>query len=238
MFCIKCGKRLLSNANFCCYCGFNNQNKNILPFNQPITHKIVCSNCGANLEINNTTNKAYCSYCNTDFVIELPFGKIPNDSYKSYGNENQLQPVHEPSIKNLLMRAESFEKKEWLNSALDYYNRVLDIDVSNQTANVAVQRLEKDIANYIYEEGYEHCLWGQDKKALFKKDKLEIINEKGTIEKTYDYRSMSKLEAYYGRIVFDYPSHFVPIIIMCNTDSNRLIKFITNAQCGKYPELK
>ena len=73
--------------------------------------QLKCPNCGADIALDDTREFGFCSYCGTKVLL---------DEYKK-----RVEGV--PGIANLLLRADDFLKKENIEKAKEYYNRVLDM---------------------------------------------------------------------------------------------------------------
>ena len=58
----------------------------------------ICSQCGAELQIDNTREKAFCPYCGTPFVIERPGGDPEKALVETllHNAEVQLTQLHQP----------------------------------------------------------------------------------------------------------------------------------------------
>lgn len=96
----------------------------------------ICTQCGANIEVDNTQEAGICKYCGTAFITE----KVIN-SY-TIKVENASINVSGVNVDNLLKRALEFENNGDNEKALEYYNRVLDEDINNQIAREHVKKLE------------------------------------------------------------------------------------------------
>lgn len=101
-----------------------------------------CTQCGANIQVDDTKEAGICDYCGTAFITE----KVVNN----YAITNNIQisnatiTVAGANIDNLLLRAEQYEKVGDRQKALEYYNKVLDIDATNEKAK------EKVFGKYSY----------------------------------------------------------------------------------------
>lgn len=67
MYCKKCGKQITENSKFCPECGSSLEESCSVR-----TFHLKCSNCGADMEVNEETNEIYCSYCGTKQLILDP----------------------------------------------------------------------------------------------------------------------------------------------------------------------
>ena len=101
----------------------------------------ICTQCGAQLEVDNSQEAAICKYCGTPFIVEKA---INNYVVKNTINvENASINVSGVNIDSLLKRALEFEIAGDIDKALEYCNRVLDVDFDNETARSYIARLEK-----------------------------------------------------------------------------------------------
>lgn len=97
-----------------------------------------CTQCGAIVKVDDTKEANICHYCGTAFVTEKAINNyhITNNMNISNATIN----VSGLSAENLLLRAEQFEAQGDFEKAKEYYNRVLDIEATNQ---VALSKLEQ-----------------------------------------------------------------------------------------------
>lgn len=91
---------------------------------------LKCPSCGAACEIDENREFAFCQYCGTKMINEQArtevFGTVSIDTRKA--------------IENLMERAEAFEDAGDNSRALEYFNRVLDIDAGNVEAAAGERR--------------------------------------------------------------------------------------------------
>lgn len=85
-----------------------------------------CTQCGAPIEVDDTKESGVCGYCGTPYVTK----KIINIFN------------HGPSEINLLNRADDFFQKRDYTKALEYYNRVLDINIDNKQAKIGTLKVK------------------------------------------------------------------------------------------------
>lgn len=90
-----------------------------------------CPSCGANLEIDNSRDYMFCQFCGTKIVDQVQ--KIEINGAVSIDRKNEMS--------NLLIRANQFFKSNDFQNALNYYNKVLDIDALNEEANKRIKRI-------------------------------------------------------------------------------------------------
>lgn len=98
-----------------------------------------CTQCGANITVDDSKEAAICEFCGTAFVTEKAINNyhITNNLNISNATIN----VTGASIDNLLLRAEQYEEQGDYDKAKEYCNRVLDIDATNQIAQSKLTRL-------------------------------------------------------------------------------------------------
>lgn len=100
----------------------------------------ICPNCGGTIEVDSSHEAGICKYCGTPFVTEKAIITY-NNSIKV---ENATINVQGISVDNLLIRARQFRKTGNKEKALEYYNRVLDIDALNEEAISSIKAIEDD----------------------------------------------------------------------------------------------
>lgn len=103
-----------------------------------------CPNCGGFLAVDNTKDAAVCQFCSTPFIIEKAINNY-NISINNNISVNQANIKIEgaPTVDNLIKRAMSFEKQGNIYTALEYYEKVLDLDINNMHANKGIKRITK-----------------------------------------------------------------------------------------------
>lgn len=89
--------------------------------------ELKCPNCKADIELDETRDFGFCRYCGTKVLIEPNKSKVDGIA----------------GIDNLLLRAEQFYKENNFTKALEYYNRVLDVDINNLHAKQGILEIQK-----------------------------------------------------------------------------------------------
>lgn len=152
MFCMQCGTELPDGAKFCFNCGAsqgdsrNNSGSVAVPAatgTQFVDAK--CTNCGAKLEVDPNMKKASCSFCGAEFIVDQA---INNYNVHVNANMNIGQAtinVTGLNKNNLLLRAKEFEEHNKFDEAIDYYNRVLDIDFNDIVAQEGIRRINQNL---------------------------------------------------------------------------------------------
>lgn len=103
-----------------------------------------CTNCGASLTVDSSKEAAVCEFCGTPFIVEKAITNVTIGEGSAVTIESaviNIQGGNQPSADNLLKRGEEFEKQGNYDSALEYYNKVLDIDYANAPAREAITRV-------------------------------------------------------------------------------------------------
>ena len=110
-----------------------------------------CPNCGGILNVDNSHDAAVCQFCNTPYVVEKAITNY-NNTFKI---DNATINVAGMNIDNLNARARQYEEQGNIIKAVEYYNKVLDIDIHNTTAIEGLKRLDINDKGLIVFEGYE-----------------------------------------------------------------------------------
>lgn len=104
----------------------------------------ICTQCGAQIEVDDTHEAGICKFCGTAFITEKAINNyvINNTIHVQNASIN----VTNVNIDNLVLRAKEFEELGEKNKALEYYNKVLDEDINNSEARAGIERI-----NYLSE---------------------------------------------------------------------------------------
>ena len=94
---------------------------------------IVCELCGGN-ELLKDSGVFVCQHCGTKYTLEEARKLIVEGTVSVNGIAGQ---------DNLLQRAKEFERQGEIDRAIEYYNRVLDLDLDHAEAKAAIERLDK-----------------------------------------------------------------------------------------------
>ena len=154
MFCKECGAQLLNGAKFCSNCGTPIHQKETQKANQKTKATssgmvaIVCELCGSN-ELAKENGFFVCQHCGTKYSLEEA-RKLLNDGVVRLDQSGQVD--------NLLKRAREFENKKERAKAIDYYNRVLDIDSENKKARAGINKIEQNYGPSVNNVFIELCL--------------------------------------------------------------------------------
>lgn len=237
MFCINCGSELLEKANFCGCCGAIVEKTSIeLDRNNSKISlvKAQCTNCNAPLDVDTSQAAAICKYCGMPFIVEQAI-----KNYNIHVNSSNLNITSavinmgdNTNVNNLLLRAQKFEKGGEYNLALEYYNKVLDIDINQESAQSGVERVKRLIENYEYFRTNSSTGWTNGKLVL--KQNMLIFEKKRGVNIYYLAR-ISKIKPICGGIKFLYDGVFVSF--SCQAPKE-ITEIILNAQNGNYPKFR
>jgi predicted RNA-binding Zn-ribbon protein involved in translation (DUF1610 family) len=254
MFCSNCGTQLRDGVKFCSNCGnavgsnsSQQVNRTISPL--PYTHMVAakCTNCGSALTVDSNLKKAVCPYCKFTYIVDQA---INNYNISVTGNlqiANATINVQGQDKNVLLARGKEFEEQKKYKTALEYYNKVLDLDINNADARIAIERVEKARKNYIYLEtsAYLNRLipgigyWPSKGVLFLAKGVLGFTNGSKLVD-AYNVNKISDLNKKNingnWNFVFKYPDkigtqRFEP----CDASVDLWINTIQNAQKGIYP---
>lgn len=99
----------------------------------------ICTQCGSQIEVDNTQEAGICRFCGTAFITEKVINNYTiNNTIKV---ENASINVSSVNVDNLIKRALEFESNGDTEKAIEYYNRVLDEDVDNSIAREHIKDL-------------------------------------------------------------------------------------------------
>ncbi len=96
---------------------------------------LKCPSCGADIELDNSREFGFCSYCGTKLVREKKI--VEHRGSVSIDRTNE--------IKNLLLRGREMYSAGRLADAEIYYNKVLDLDALNKEARDSLACISKTI---------------------------------------------------------------------------------------------
>lgn len=100
-----------------------------------------CTQCGANIQVDDTKEAGICESCGTAFITEKAI-----NNYNVTNNINVANAtinITGGDIDNLLIRAQQYEENGDYDTAKEYYNRILDIDANHEIAKAKVFDLNK-----------------------------------------------------------------------------------------------
>ncbi len=139
---------------------------------------IVCEMCGGT-DLVKQEGLFVCQNCNSKYSVEE-------------AKKMMVEIDHSAEIENLLARAEQFKNSGDTDTALEYYNKVLDLDAENETALEAIDDLTTEV--YVAEKNRttRECIesflsyLGKDKRTV--PDVISGLEIKSVTEKSYPFR--------------------------------------------------
>lgn len=243
MFCINCGNKLSDDARFCTQCGARVSGTNSTSIEtQPsvinTSGSLVpakCTNCGGALQVNPGTTSALCPYCNTTFLVQQAINNY-NISVNSASMNiaNATINVNGMNANNLLNRAKDFENRGDLETALEYYNKVLDLDFTCQEGRLGIERVKLKLVNYVYYECEANQVFSSGKLQI-RKGALVYVSKNGS-EERYEFSGIRNLRRNMGCLAFDYPGKWGEVSFGC-MHKDEIMPLILNAQNGIYPKI-
>lgn len=96
---------------------------------------MVCPQCGAQVQLDDSREFGFCSYCGTKIVQD----KVVVE------HRGSVSIDHSAEINNFLRRANEFYQRHDTDNAELYYNKVLDLDFDNEAARNGLQQIYKII---------------------------------------------------------------------------------------------
>lgn len=239
MFCISCGTQLPEEAKFCMNCGNSvvksEKSTNNESFSTPKLIPAKCTSCGATLKVDPSQQSAICPFCDSTYIVEQA---INNYNISVNGNikvENATININGLDIHNLFLRAKEFEQDGEYETAIDYYNQVLDADATKLEAREGIERVKKIIFDYVYFESPANRSFTAGKLQL-KRDRLLFIDRKEK-ETTYELRWLKNLQLSIGGFEFNYGENPSKISFICKGKGSEWIELISNAANGIYSSM-
>lgn len=108
-----------------------------------------CTECGGNININPEERLSICEYCGRPFVVQEAIQNF-NTTYNittNISNEIKADVINvydsTSNAENLLIRAKEFLDTIQFDRAVEYCDRVLDIDPHNEEARAIIDDVEK-----------------------------------------------------------------------------------------------
>ncbi len=237
MFCMQCGTQLPDGARFCMSCGTSLGSVGNTDVEKTKLVPAKCTSCGAQLEVDSTQQAAICPYCNSAYIVEQA---INNFQVNMSGNMNisnaTINVVNSnTNLENLFARAEEYKKQGNYVAALEYYNRVLDEDITHYGAKQGVAHIENEMENYVYYQIAGNKVFTSG-MLMLKKGKFVFRDNKGK-ETVYDLMLMKDIKKSMGTMSFMYPGKFSEQSFGVQGNVQMLIDYILQAQRGIYPEM-
>ncbi len=134
-----------------------------------------CPCCGADIQVDENTNRCFCQYCGSQILVEEAIQTIKGTVQIDYKNQ----------IDNFLLRANDFLAQKRYNDAEIYFNKVLDLDARNVEAKNGLEKIEGiiDSPNLFIERGRIRPT-GEAKTILFingEKIKIDLDDPISTV---------------------------------------------------------
>ena len=100
----------------------------------------ICTQCGAQIEVDDAKEAGICQHCGTAFITEKVINNyVVNNTITV---ENASINVSGVNIENLLKRAIEYENAGDTEKALEYFDRVLDEDFDNEVARTHIKDIK------------------------------------------------------------------------------------------------
>ena len=147
---------------------------------------------GGQLTVDAGQKSAVCPFCNSKFLIEQA---INNYNFNLHGNMNVGSAtinVNGFNTDNLIARANTYESDNQFAMALEYYNKVLDIDINNAEANEGIKRIEQKKTEYVYIKTTWPRLFQDDDVVEVRLNRLTLYLGK-KIKEEYYFDQMSNI---------------------------------------------
>lgn len=243
MFCMNCGKQLPDGAKFCKYCGTSQEAdtpvesvSNVININQ--STKLVpgtCTNCGASLQVDPSQQAAICPACGTPYIVQQAINNFNIHSTGNISIENAVIAVPGANAENYLKRAIGYEQQFDLEKALEYYNKALDADASNQDAMTSVARINMILNDYVYKSGIAVSGLFSSGKLVLKKNRLLYITNKGK-ETRYELSLMTNIKGNKNILEFVYDG-ISDRPVSFGAEANEWVSVLNSAKTGNYPQI-
>lgn len=252
MFCSNCGTWLNDGVKFCHNCGASQYPKNEITriHEQSAVTNVVeakCTNCGSALTVDSNLKTAVCPYCKHTYIVDQAINNYNISVTGTVKIENATVNVQGQDIGVLLLRGKEYEDQKKYKTALEYYNKVLDIDTDNDEARSSVERVNTALQNHICFQSAAAAstvlpggIWPTEGTLFLTRKGLGFAT-KSKLKAAYNVKAiydLRKKKIYnYWHIVFKYPGKsgeqkYVPYDVSVDV----WIDVIRNAQMGKYPD--
>ena len=124
------------------------------------------------------------------------------------------------NIDNLMKRAQRFEADGNYKQAVEYYNKVLDLDINQLEAQNCINRIMKEIDDYVYFKSNANKVFTFGTLSL-KKEKLVFANKNGK-ETVYFLHRISNPRVTIAGLVFIYDNKTAEITYATSEAKNGL----------------
>ncbi len=241
MFCSNCGAQINDGAKFCNNCGAPQGGvispvAAVAPSTQLVPAK--CTSCGGKLDVDPSQQAAVCPYCGSAFIVEKAinnYNVTMNGNISVGGATINVQGLNSA---NLIARAKDFEAQEDFDNAEIYFNRVLDMDITNSEAKTGLQRVIEKRENHVYIRLELVNIFSANDLAEIKRNRITITKTKSGKTEEYYFNKMTELHASMTCIQFKYPGKWTDVVIGCgsNAEAHAAVDFIENALRGVFPK--
>ncbi|MCF0145850.1 MAG: zinc ribbon domain-containing protein [Eubacterium sp.] len=241
MFCSACGVRLPDGSRFCFNCGARLGESTFTFAPEVPSGKLVaakCTSCGSSLEVDREQKAAVCPYCGSAYIVDEA---IQNYNINVRGNvtvNGATININGVNIENLLERAEQYAFEGNFELAEDYFNQVLDSEISNLKAQKGIARINDIINSYSYKT--EVTSIG---KLELKKERLILNN--GADPQLFELKrvfelNITKKSFFSSDKVLQFLYNGIPQrrYTLDVKDVNGWYMAIEDAKMGKYPAMK
>ncbi|MDO5294964.1 MAG: hypothetical protein Q4F05_19690 [bacterium] len=138
-------------------------------------------------------------------------------------------------VQELLSKAQECEENEEYEEAMDYYNRVLEIEHDRDDAREGLDRVKKVVSNFVYYQ--TSATNGVSFGYLQLKNKMLVYRSKKGNEARYYLDEIYNVRNCVGNLAFTYGGKRMEIRYGC-TKIPEWIKIINKAHYGNYPKRK
>jgi DNA-directed RNA polymerase subunit RPC12/RpoP len=134
-----------------------------------------CTNCGANIEIDNAKEAGICSHCGTAFVTQKAINNYVNDYHITQNITKHIYGKEKSECEDFLRNGEVFLKlKEW-KKARNCFNSAMECNPSNYLAWLGLAKCETRNWTLIQETDYQEYM-KKAKTVANEKEKEEMEN--------------------------------------------------------------
>ncbi|MDO5521075.1 MAG: zinc ribbon domain-containing protein [bacterium] len=204
MFCFKCGTQLAEGAKVCMNCGSEVKDEG------KEVHKSIQAETVKGFDQEKRTN-----------------GEAALDVEAEQRNNSEV------NVEELLNKAREFETKEEYEEALEYYNKVLDMDHNTEEARKGANRVKQEINNYVYYQTSANNVFTPGTLQL--KNGVLVYKGKMGNEAKYYLDEIYNVRKCRGSLAFTYGLKRMEVIYGCS-EISQWIKVINQAHYGKYPK--
>lgn len=222
LMCPECGGKVSSYADACPVCGCPKNifekivaekerqeaiNDSVLSIKPMSLVKASCTSCNATLEVDSKLQTAKCPYCSAIYVVSQAVNNynmnITNANVSITGATINMADNRDKEISNHILRAQEFKKTGQFELAIQYYEKVLDIDANNQSAISGKQQMLGLLNNPFYTTEVKYDIISSGKIALYYK--VLSFSERNKILYTVRINEIENLSYSKHKIRFNRP---------------------------------